>query len=137
MPKILLIPEDRLRAIFDEAVDRVLTEGSSIDLAGFVPIGTIETPPPEPDSPPHAPSRPKVGMRHRISPGKTSYADVIWTEIAAEEFAFKDAWKVVKDLIDTKAKMPRALARRSMDHDSRFERIPDRDGIWYRRVEML
>ena len=136
MAKILLIQEDRLRSIINDAVASVVAEAAEIELPGFSPIRTTEDPPrPAEDPPAVASARPKVRRRYKISPGGFSYADVIWKEYPEKEFSFGSAWEAVKEVINTQAKMPRALARRSMDNDSRFERLGGRPGVWYRRVD--
>ncbi|MEQ9400138.1 MAG: hypothetical protein RJQ04_13335 [Longimicrobiales bacterium] len=145
MARLVIVPEDRLRALIDRAVrnavEDVLSEATFVD---------VPTEPPQraPRSKPASHMRPPTPSEQQAAPGKRapgyvigraegefSYADVVAIEHPKPMFHFDAAWDAIKDKIVTDSDRARGSTRRALDSDSRFQRVEGRDG-WYRRTDM-
>ena len=77
-----------------------------------------------------------LGSTYVIGKGRWKYADVVVELIPDVEFSFTDAYRRVKPRIRMKGSRPKDSMRVALDRDKRFERIKDRDELWYRRVDL-
>ena len=77
-----------------------------------------------------------AGATYRIGKGGWKYADVVVKLIPDVEFSFRDVYERVEPRISVKGARPRDSMRIALDRDTRFERIEDRDELWYRRVDL-
>ena len=77
-----------------------------------------------------------TGSTYRIGKGGWKYADVIVKIVPEAEFSFAEMYERVKPRISVKGARPRDSMRIALDRDTRFERIEDRDELWYRRVDL-
>lgn len=77
-----------------------------------------------------------AGSTYRIGKGGWKYADVVVKIVPEAEFSFAEMYQRVKPRINVKGARPRDSMRVALDRDDRFERIEDRDELWYRRVDL-